>query len=91
MNIPWPVFVILGPAIAFALLGVRKPPFRLEHATGPFVQGALAGTEASLAWWIAGKGSGLTALLLDVLVGILVIAALLQLVSTFAIAMEKKT
>jgi len=84
MDVPWPVYVILGPAIFFALFGVFVRPFRVEHVTGPFIQGAIVGVLASMGWWLAGIAAGLSGLLrylVDGLVGFLFLASLVWLIT----------
>jgi len=85
MEIPWPVYVILGPAVFFALIGALISPFRFEHVTGPFVQGVVAGIPGSLGWWLVGIASGLSGIssfLVNGVAGFLMVAALWQLVLT---------
>jgi len=80
MNLPWPIYVVFIPAIFFAVLGLCLGASKSDHITGLFFQGALAGTEASLAWWLAGSGSSLlTRLIFYIVAGLLSIAALYQL------------
>ena len=91
MDVPWPIYIILSPAIFFALFGISVRPFRAEHVTGPFIQGGLVGILASIAWWLAGvasDSSGISRYLLDGLVGILALSALWQL---FMVAMLVKS
>ncbi|MGA2609423.1 MAG: hypothetical protein ABSH01_18420 [Terriglobia bacterium] len=80
MNLPWPLYVVFIAAIFFAVLGLCLGASKHDHVTGLFFQGALAGVEASLAWWLAGSGSSLlTRLMFDIVVGFLSIAVLYQL------------
>ena len=81
---PWPVAVIFGFGVFWGLLALLFARDRVENVTGAFFQGALSGAELSLAWWVAGKGSGLTGFLLTCLAGILAIGVLWH---TFTIAM----
>jgi hypothetical protein len=81
VNIPWPVFVILVPALFLGLLAICLAPSKLENITGLSFQGALVGIEVSICWWLAGSGSSpLTRLLIDALVGLFGIGALWHIV-----------
>jgi hypothetical protein len=81
---PWPVAVILGFGVFWGLVALVFARNRVENVTGALFQGALSGAEISLAWWLAGRGSGLTGFIFTCLAGALAIGFLWH---TFTITM----